>query len=431
MPPRDASADEVRRSLERLRRQGEQLRRRPPQAIIEALGALLERLRDPTTPERRRLEAELPAATGFSAAAVREGLSLALADWTAPALEALVRAELGSALGVGGPRRAVGFPVTAVLLAGALPTPTLAAILAPLLLRSPVLLKPSVHDPVTPHVVAEALAALDPELGGCVAVASFRGTDEKPLEAFLEAECVVATGSDETVGKIARRVSPPQRLVVYGHRLSVAVIGSGAGRGAGLEQAARALALDVALWDQLGCLSPVAAWLHAPSGRIAAEQLEVFANAFSDTARQIPRGRLEPAAAAAVADARASAELREAAGQAVALRAGDGFTLVAEDTAAFRESPLHRFIRLHPFRDPNELAAALQPLAPHLAAVGVAGVQEPANAPLRETLVRLGASRICPLGRMQAPPLGWCHDGQGVLLPLARLTDVEIGAPSS
>lgn len=430
MPPRDASADEVRRTLGRLRSQGEQLRRRPPQAIVEALGALLERFRDPAAPERRRLEAELPAATGFSAAAVREGLSLALADWTAQALHALVRAELGPGLGVGGSRRAAGFPVSAVLLAGALPTPTLAAILAPLLLRSPVLLKPSVHDPVTAPLVAEALAALDPELGRCVAVAAFRGADEKPLEAFLEAELVVATGSDETVGQIARRVRPPQRLVVYGHRLSVAVIGSAAQRGPGLEEAATALALDVALWDQLGCLSPVAAWVHAPSGRIAEEQLEVFANAFSETARRIPRGRLEPAAAAAVADARASAELREAAGQAVALRVGDGFTLVAESAAEFRESPLHRFLRLHPYRDAGELAAALRPLAPHLAAVGIAGLADPADAPLREALSSLGASRICPLGRMQAPPLGWCHDGQGVLLPLARLTDLEIGATS-
>ena len=26
---------------------------------------------------------------------------------------------------------------------------------------------------------------------------------------------------------------------------------------------------------------------------------------------------------------------------------------------------------------------------------------------------------------LQAPPLDWCHDGAGVLLPLAHLTDVE------
>jgi hypothetical protein len=39
---------------------------------------------------------------------------------------------------------------------------------------------------------------------------------------------------------------------------------------------------------------------------------------------------------------------------------------------------------------------------------------------------QLGVSRICSLGTMQAPPLSWCHDGRGVLLPLARLSDADL-----
>jgi hypothetical protein len=44
-------------------------------------------------------------------------------------------------------------------------------------------------------------------------------------------------------------------------------------------------------------------------------------------------------------------------------------------------------------------------------------------------LSQLEVSRICPLGAMQAPPLSWCHDGRGVLLPLARLSDVNGAVP--
>ena len=44
---------------------------------------------------------------------------------------------------------------------------------------------------------------------------------------------------------------------------------------------------------------------------------------------------------------------------------------------------------------------------------------------LASALAALGASRICPLGTMQAPPLAWCHDGRGVLAPLARFCDRE------
>jgi hypothetical protein len=422
--PSTGDAAALRETLARLRAEGPRLQARSPEAVLASLGALLERLRDPGAPERRSLEEALPSATGFSPAAVREGLTLALDEWTREALGELARAELGAGLGARGRRRAQGFPVTAVLLAGALPSPTIAAMVAPLLLRSPVLVKPSVHDPITAPRVAEALAAVDPDLGRAVAVASFRGSEEAALEAFLEADCVVATGSDETVGRVAARVRPPRRVVAYGHRISVAVLGAHATTGAALEGAAAALALDVALWDQLGCLSPAAAWLYAPSGRIGSEQLDILANAFAEVGRRIPRGRVSPAAAAAIADERGSAELRAASGQAVALREGDGFTLVAEPDPSFRGSPLHRFLRLHPFRDGDELAAALRPLAPHLAAVGVAGLG--GGDPLLAALASLGASRICPLGRMQAPPLGWCHDGQGLLLPLARLSDLEV-----
>ena len=38
-----------------------------------------------------------------------------------------------------------------------------------------------------------------------------------------------------------------------------------------------------------------------------------------------------------------------------------------------------------------------------------------------------GASRICPLGRMQLPPIDWNHDGLSPLRPMLRLTDVERG----
>jgi hypothetical protein len=211
--------------------------------------------------------------------------------------------------------------------------------------------------------------------------------------------------------------------VRHGHRLSVAVLGAGASAGDALAHAADALALDVALWDQQGCLSPVALYVLG-TGRVPAGLLDALADAFERTAARLPRGRLDAAAAARLAHERDIAELRAAADPAVALRSGPGFTLVAEPDARFRGSPLHRFLRIHPVAGPEALLAALAGLAPHLAAVGCAGLG-PLAARLAPELAGLGASRVCPLGSLQAPPLAWCHDQQGVLLPLARLADVE------
>ena len=41
------------------------------------------------------------------------------------------------------------------------------------------------------------------------------------------------------------------------------------------------------------------------------------------------------------------------------------------------------------------------------------------------TLARWGATRICPIGRMQLPPLTWRHDGRPALADLVKWTDWE------
>jgi len=433
---RTPSGAEVLGILAELRGAGAELRRRPRTERVEALGRVLERFRDPRSEERRELEARLPEASGFAPETIRAGLDLALERWTARALFELVEDELacgGRARLTGGGRArltdggrarlACAFPATSVLLGGAVPTPTLVALLAPLVLGSAVLARASSHDPVTAPVFARALAAEHPELGAALRVVSFPSGDADAMAALLSAECVVAYGSDETMEAVASRTGPAQRLVRHGHRLSVAVLGEGALSGPELERAADALALDVALWDQSGCLSPVALYLLGTE-RVPAAVLERLAAALERIGERLPAGRPGAHAAAELAVERGTAELRAAAEPGVALVAGAGFTLVAEPDARFRGSPLQRFLRVHPVAGVDALLAALAPLAPHLAAVGIAGAGG-RTGNLAPALAALGASRICPLGHMQAPPLAWCHDQQGVLLPLARLADVE------
>jgi len=410
----------VRAALARLRAAGASLRRRSQAERVDALGRVLERFRDAGSAERRELEAKLPEATGFAAPTVRVGLDLALAGWSARSLRELVADELERG---GKARIATGFPATAVLLGGAVPTPSLLALVAPLALGSPVLARPSSHDPVTASVFARALAAEDASLTAALEVVSFPSDDAAAMGALLSAECVVAFGSDETMQAVAARVTPAQRLVQHGHRLSVAVLGEGALSGGALDAAAEALALDVALWDQQGCLSPVALYLLGRES-VPVTLLDPLAAAFERTSARLPRGRVELEAAAELAHERDTAELRSAADGSVRVRSSPAFSLVAEADARFRGSPLHRFLRVHPVRDPEALLAALAPLGPHLAAVGVAGLGALAGR-LEPELAAIGASRICSLGTMQAPPLAWCHDQQGVLLPLARLADVE------
>ena len=420
--------DAVAAKLGALREAGAKLRRRPAHETLAALARVVESWRDPESPWRRGLDSELPDATSFSPAVVREGAQRGFGTWSAEAWRALVAREIGGAEAAGAPSAPLvsGFETTAVVLAGQVPMPTVLALLLPLALRSPVLAKPASLDPVTVRLAMRSLAETDADLGQCVEVAAFDGADEACTRALLEADCVVATGSDAAVAAIAARVGPPRRLVSYGHRLSLAALAGAATRGAALARAAEGLALDVALWDQLGCLSPIAVYVADPEPGAADRVAEALAHSLAAAEEHLPRGRLTPAASAAIAQARAEAEMRAAADRRVVLHASEttAWTVVREQTHRSRPAPLHRFVRVHPVRDVGGLVEALRPLGPHLAAgaLDAFGADQP---DLARALADLGASRLCRPGAMQCPPLAWHHDGRGPLTPLARFTDVE------
>ncbi len=417
----------IRARLEALREAGARLRARPARITHASLARALDSWSDPGSAWRRELEAKLPAATGFAPETLREGLARGLVGWNGAALQRLLQRELAGADAQGGTRaRSVsGFETTSVVLAGSLPMPTLHALVAPLLLLSPVLAKPASRDRVSAELVAGSLAEVDAELGACVGLATIAGGDEVAMAALLEADCVVAYGDDATVASLAARTAAPRRFVAHGHRLSVAALGPEATRGDALRRNAGALALDVALWDQLGCLSPIA--VYVVGDEAAAERVaEELARALAAAALRWPRGHVDVASASRFAHERDEARLRAASGSSVALREGPEsvWCVVREADARPRSAPLHRFVRVHPVADTPALSAALGPLRRHLAAVAIAGFGTQQMA-LARGLVALGASRVCAPGAMQAPPFDWPNGGQGVLLPLARFASLE------
>jgi acyl-CoA reductase LuxC len=407
--------DVLRARLAALRAAGAELRQRPAREVIDALAAVLDGWRDPGSDERRALERELPAATGFSAPNVREGLTRALAPWSGDALRRLAERELSRSGGY-----ARGHGVTSVLLAGAIPMPALLSVIAPLAARSPALVKTAARDPITAPLVARSIAAVDAQLGRCVEVVGFPGADTTCMQAFLSADCVVATGSDETIAAVAEWIVPHQMLLRHGHRLSLAVLGRDACEGTALDAAARGLALDTALWDQQGCLSPIAVYVEgdAAAGRRVGAAL---ARELDEIGRTQPRGEVDARSAALFAHELASAELRAAAGKPVAVLAAHdaSWAVVCEPDATARPAPLHRFLRVHPFPASDSLAATLGPLLPHLAGVAVAGFGA-AEVEAAVRLRALGASRVCAPGELQTPPLDWPRDGLAALGSLAQ-----------
>lgn len=420
-----AKIEEIQRNLIEAR---QYLCEQPTQKIVESLMALLNEFRDPQSTARITLAGELPSAAGFSPETTREGLARGFAPWDGAALRRLTERELGalSNLDQTSTCMVTGFDATAVLLAGAIPMPTVLALLAPLILRSPVIAKASTQDPVTPRVFAKTLSAIHPGLGSCVQIVNFPSTDRDALAAFLNTPCVIATGSDEAMQSIAKQLHPTQRYVGYGHRLSLAVIGPEALLDKNLSRIANGVAHDVALWDQLGCLSPIGVYFIHDDSDSADRLAHAIAQALRKIESEWPRGRVSIETAAQIAQERAEAELRSAAGKSLQVyrSSGTSWTVIREEDATLRPNPLHRFLRVYPVQNDEQLKKVLSPLTPHLAAVALDGFGTD-TAPLARMLAELGASRICLPGSMQSPPLTWHHDNRGVLAPLARFTDLE------
>ncbi len=355
-------------------------------AIALRLSRLSARWLDRSDPFRAEAETLLERSTGFSPPMVRRALDETFGALVAPALPRLAGVVTGAR-------------TTLVVAGGVIPDPIVRAIYRALLGQSAVLVKASSVEPHLPAVLARSAAAIDPGLGRCLGAARWTGGDravESPLVSIVDR--IVAYGSDEAIRDLGERVPPGVEFVGRGHRTSVAAIGRGALAGPeALEDLGRRLALDVALYDQEGCLSPHAAFVEEGGAATPADLAERVADHLDRLARILPPGRLSDGRALRLHEERTLVELsggRVHAGPRLA------WTVTLEPALGLRPSPGSRFLRIVPVRDlslvPPILASApLQAIAvaPHSMATAFASFGD--------------RTRICPVGTMQTPPVEW------------------------
>ena len=99
--------------------------------------------------------------------------------------------------------------------------------------------------------------------------------------------------------------------------------------------------------------------------------------------------------------------------------------MVYEADARFQLSCLNRFIYVKPVRDLAEALQCAETVRDQVSTVGL-GVPEHKLEELATQLAHWGATRVCPLGQMQNPPLTWRHDGRPALGDLITWTDLEM-----
>jgi len=413
---------------------------RPTQSLIELLGGLAAAWRQPEFSFRRLALEHGPAATGFSRATLAKGLDGFFAQITPQNLHALLVQELGHArrldgLVSTGPEEiscraatAFGPDMLVHIAAGNLPNPALTSLVLGVLTRSAQFVKCASGASFLPRLFAHSLYEADPKLGACLELAEWRGGDVALETAlFAEADCVTATGDDETLAAIRARLPAQTRFVGYGRRVSFGFVARGALSGTNPKKIVSLAAADVVAWNQLGCLSPHVFYVEAGGSVSPVDFAALLADELAGCEAAEPRGELPPGTAARIAALRDIYEVRAAHLPDTRVWKSSNstaWTVVFETDPRFQLSCLNRFIHIKPVAHLTEALQAADAVQGQVSTVGLAA-PEHEQRELARQLARWGATRVCPLGRMQHPPLTWRHDGRPPLGDLVRWSDLE------
>jgi hypothetical protein len=413
---------------------------RSTQSLIEVLASVAKDWLHPDFLFRKLALTEGPAAIGFSQPTLATGLDSFFKQLTPGAFHSLLEQDFGHA------DRMDQFTATAReqknsraslvmapellvhITAGNLPNSTLMSMILGVLTRSAQFVKCASGTTLLPRLFAHSLYHADPKLGACLEIAAWRGGNTELERAlFEEASCVTATGSDQTLAQIRQRVPSITRFLGFGFRVSFAYVAhevlSGLYARKVLERAAR----DVIAWNQLGCLSPHVIYVQTGSLIPGDKFGEMLAEILAERELTEPRGDLPVETAAEIASRRAVYELRAANSPDTRLwcsKDSTAWTVVYEADPRFQISCLNRFIYVKEVKDLTEALQSADHVRGKVSTVGLAGPEHKTQE-LATELAHWGASRICPLGEMQNPPLTWRHDGRPSLGDLVIWSDWE------
>ncbi len=460
-PALELSPTTLRDACFALRRNRENwLLRQRTRTLVEILAYTAEQWLEPGFGFREVALREGPEETGFGAATLARGLDAFFRQLTVDNLEALIVQDLGdvrrlddfasTAVEMRGGRRslAVGPELLVHLTAGNLPNPALFSMVLGLLTRSAQVVRCPRRGALIPRLFAHSLAATESKLGASMELVAWSHSDPGAAELeqalFEEAGCITATGGDAMLESVRGRIPPGKRWVPYGHRLSFGFIARESQSTYAMKRLVRAAADDVTAWNQLGCLSPHVYYVEEEAEGMAARFAGELAEELARREATEPRGDLPAEESAAIASRRTAYALRAAAAAAVSERnlsgslffetttsaqvwASEGstaWTVVLDGDPRFKASCLNRFVYVKPVRGFDEVLRFAEPIRHQVSTVAVAAPDDRLDA-LAVRLARWGASRICPVGRMQDPPVAWRHDGRPALGDLVTWTDLE------
>jgi len=430
---------DIYRVMERLKQNRDRyLKNRPVRSIVESLDRVSKKWLRPDYRFRKLAEAKLIAESGFDERSVRRGIDRLFRELSSQKMLALLGQELGSpkvldhfvSSGRLRQNRAVGPPLITHVFSGNVFSPAIISLVLGLLIKSANLAKCSSQERWMPTLFWQSLKETDRRLASCLHVLHWKGGKaDWERRVFGHSDAVVAYGSEESLSRIGPLVPRRSVFIGYGHRVSFAMMAKSALEKRRLREWIKKAVVDIRMYNQMGCLSPQVIFVEKGGAVSAVEVAEKLQKELSrwPMAERIPIDILLK-----IRNLQHRYDVRRIRDRRIKVFGDDPRQGIVfyDDGGAIRESPLRdssiygQAVVVKGFSRWREVAEFLSPYRPYLQALGVAASGRDYRK-ISALAGEAGFNRVCPLGRMQEPPLRWHHDGMKNLIPLLRWVDCE------
>jgi len=394
----------------------------PLDKVLRLLDRVRQRWEDPKYGPRKAAEKSLSGITGFSPAMVRLGLKELRWTFDPELLRRKMDAELPGYEGLGA-RRWEPLGVVLHVLAGNVFLGAAGSLVEGLLTRNVNILKMSSSESVFLPLLIESLRECDEDgiISKSLAVVQFAQKQTDVIEEFKrKVDGIVVWGGESAVRGWRDGLPARTRLIVFGPKLSVAVVTKQGLQDRKVEDVAEDLAKEMSIWDQNACTAPQVCYVQGEDN--ARRLLDALPRALDNAAKLMPPGDVDVDAAVEIRKLRTVAEVAEARGEGGLRESAKrlDWTVLLDKDLTLSPSPLHRTLRLVSFDKKADVLDQLVSLRGYVQTVGLAAHQTEQEG-LADLFSSAGALRVLELGRMAEGEIDDPHDGAQDLPQFMRL----------
>jgi phenylacetate-CoA ligase len=394
----------------------------PTDRVLRLLGRMRALWLDPEYEKRKAIEKLLSVESGFSPEMVRCGFDDIRIVFDPELLEKKLRSEFRGMPRTGDWKYAAESgtafswqPLGTVLhiLSGNVFTVAAGSLAAGLITGNINIFKMSSQELLFLPKLIESLVECDSEgiVAQSLAVLDFSSAEAEVTAEFKKlVDGIVVWGGEEAVKAYRSDLPARTRLIVFGPRLSIAVVTAQGLKEKGIDHIADKLAAEIAIWDQNACTAPQVCFVEGKER--AMELARELGASLEKVSSTLPAGEMDFETAVEIRKLRTIFEMAAARGEGGLFESSRGleWTVMVDHDPTIEPSPLHRTIRVIPYDKVDDILESIEALRGYLQTVGLtAGAGE--RSLLYRRLAECGALRIVEPGQMSEGEIDDPHDG--------------------